>query len=156
MDSSEQTSAPDAWLFFKRALKLRCPECGISPIFKPYRDTHSFSEWLNPVEGCPRCGYKYCRENGYFLISIWAINYGVVGGWALLSSFGLDYLFQPPFWVILLAIVAPLPLFSVLFARHSKSLFLAMDHFFDPHLPRPKDPRPQISVAQRLAAQSKK
>jgi hypothetical protein len=28
----------------------------------------------------------------------------------------------------------PAPFLSVLFARHAKSMFLALDHFFDPHL----------------------
>ena len=30
--------------------------------------------------------------------------------------------------------LAPMPLLSFLFARHAKAMFLAMDHYFDPHV----------------------
>jgi len=41
--------------------------------------------------------------------------------------------------VLFLLCVMPAPFLSVLFARHAKSMFLAMDHFCDPHL-RTKKP----------------
>ena len=73
----------DWWLFYKRALKLRCPECGEHSIFKPLKETRSLNDWMHPLEGCPKCGYKYEREPGYFLLSTWALNYGIVGGLGL-------------------------------------------------------------------------
>jgi len=30
-------------------------------------------------------------------------------------------------------VIAPVVLFNLFFARHAKALFLALDHFFDPH-----------------------
>ncbi len=36
-------------------------------------------------------------------------------------------------WQLLTAVLVPVFLFSLLFARHSKALFLALDLFFDPH-----------------------
>jgi uncharacterized protein (DUF983 family) len=125
---------PDAWLFFKRAMKLRCPECGEHAVFKPLREVASLSEWFNPVKGCPKCGYDYVRENGYFLISIWAINYGVIGGLGLAAGFIVDEIWHPPAWKVIVFLFLPLPLLNFLFVRHSKSLFLAMDHYFDPHV----------------------
>jgi hypothetical protein len=35
-----------------------------------------------------------------------------------------------PWWLML----AWMPVASFLFARHAKALFLAMDHYFDPHV----------------------
>jgi uncharacterized protein (DUF983 family) len=124
----------DPWLFIRRALKLRCPECGISPIFRPWRQTRSLFDWLTPLDGCPRCGYAYQREQGYFLLSIWALNYGLIAGLALLISLTLDVLFDLSLWTQIVCVFAPMPLFSFLFARHSKALFLALDHYCDPHV----------------------
>ena len=41
--------------------------------------------------------------------------------------------FNLPIWQLLTAVLVPVFLFSLLFARHSKALFLALDLFFDPH-----------------------
>ena len=41
-----------------RALRRRCPQCGASGIF---------AHWLTIKEACPRCGYVFARETGYFL-----------------------------------------------------------------------------------------
>lgn len=125
---------PDAMLYFKRAMQLRCPECGVSPLYSSWKETHSLDQWMHPLPGCPRCAYPYERESGYFLISIWAINYGVVGGLGLGALFLIDELFHLPQWQTLLMVLPFLPLANFLFIRHSKSLFLAMDHYFDPHV----------------------
>jgi uncharacterized protein (DUF983 family) len=126
---------PSAWLFFKRAIKLRCPECGISPIFVPIRKVRSLFDWLTPLDGCPRCGYAYEREAGYFLLAIWGLNYGIVAGTGLIVGLSLQHFFHPrlysPIWLVLLF----MPVMSFLLARHAKSMFLAMDHWFDPHRP---------------------
>jgi len=124
---------PDAWTFFKRAVQLRCPECGVTPLFVPVKDIKTLAQWYEPLKGCPKCGYEYERGSGYFLLSIWAINYGVSGVLGVASTFLLDSYFHPPLWE-LLCLLLLLPVFSFLFMRHSKSLFLALDHFFDPHL----------------------
>ena len=93
----------------------------------------TLSDWFTPLDGCPRCGYPYEREPGYYLVSIWAINYGV-GSIVGLAIYGLlEWKFDLPVWPLLAAVLAPVFLFSLLFARHSKALFLALDLFFDPH-----------------------
>jgi uncharacterized protein (DUF983 family) len=67
-------------------------------------------------------------------LSIWAINYGVVAGLGLVISLLLELLHPLALWQYIVFVFAPMPLVSVLLARHAKSLFLAMDHYFDPHV----------------------
>ena len=117
----------------RRALRLKCPECGISPIFMPIRRVRSLFDWFIPLDGCPRCGYAYEREDGYFLLATWGVNYGVIAGLGLAITFILDWAWDVPVkWQI--AVIAFMPILSFLFTRHAKSLFLALDHYCDPHL----------------------
>jgi uncharacterized protein (DUF983 family) len=127
-----------AWTFIRRALWLRCPECGISRIFKPWRQTRSLDDWFRTLHGCPICNYPYEREQGYFLLAIWAINYGLIAGGGLTVSLLLNIFFSPPLWALIVVFV-PMPILSILFARHSKALFLALDHFCDPQAERKDD-----------------
>ena len=113
---------------------LRCPECGISPIFRPMRDVRSLYDWFTPLDGCPICGYAYEREQGYFLLSIWGLNYGLIAGLGLIIGMLIQIKVNPGLWSPWWLVLAPMPLLSFLFARHAKSLFLAMDHYFDPHV----------------------
>lgn len=122
-----------AWVFFFRALRLRCPECGTSPVFVPLRHLRRLRDWFTPLDGCPRCGYAYERETGYFLLSIWAINYGVGSLLGLTIYVILESFFTLPLPELLFWVIAPVVLFNLIFARHAKALFLALDHFFDPH-----------------------
>ena len=69
-----------------------------------------------------------------FLLATWAINYGVVAGLGLILALVLDHLFAPRLPVLLLSVGLPMPILSFLIARHAKALFLAMDHYFDPHV----------------------
>ena len=41
-------------VYLGRALRLRCPECGVSPVFVPARKTRSVRDWVTPLDGCPR------------------------------------------------------------------------------------------------------
>ncbi len=125
---------PEAWSFFKRGMRLCCPECGISPVFVPVHKMKRFSDWMEPLDGCPRCGYAYNRENGYFLLSTWGFNYGIVGMLGLISIFTIGDYFNLTTAQMLMLFIPPLPVLNFMFIRHSKSLFLAMDHYFDPHI----------------------
>src|SRR3954470_9957856 len=69
--------------YLVRALRLRCPECGRHPIFVPARRVRSLYDWFFPLDGCPECGYAYEREDGYFLLATWVVNYGLVAGGGL-------------------------------------------------------------------------
>ena len=136
----------DPWLFIRRGLHLRCPECGVSPIFVPAKRVRSIWDWFTPLDGCPRCGYAYEREQGYFLLAVWGVNYGVVAGLGLIVSFTLDHLFGLSTTKQIFFVIAPLPFLSFLIARHAKSLFIAMDHYFDPHLKDPPPAKPNGGV----------
>jgi uncharacterized protein (DUF983 family) len=90
-------------------------------------------DWFTPLDGCPRCGYPYEREPGYYLMAIWAINYGVGSIVGLTIYAVLEWKFNLSVGQLLAAVLVPVFLFNLLFARHSKALFLALDLFFDPH-----------------------
>ena len=122
------------WMFIRRAMRLRCPECGISPMFIPRNRVRGVDDWLRPLDGCPRCGYAYEREQGYWLIAIWVINYGLVGALGLgVALTALDW-WDLAIWKAILIVAIPMPILSFLFARHAKSLYLAIDHYLDPHV----------------------
>lgn len=123
---------PRVWRYIGRALRLRCPECGISPIFTPLRTVRSLFDWFTPLDGCPRCGFGYNRESGYFLLAIWGVNYGFVSSLALVVSLMFEWLHPLRMWQYVVFVFLPMPLVSFLIARHAKALFLAMDHYFDP------------------------
>ena len=113
---------------------LRCPECGVSPIFVPMRKVRSLFDWFTPLDGCPRCGYAYEREQGYFLLAIWGLNYGLIALVGVIVGLLIQHRYHPGVWSAWWLLLAPMPAASLLFARHAKALFLAMDHYFDPHL----------------------
>lgn len=50
-----------------RGLIRHCPRCGSG---------HLFHRWFRMVERCPRCNYKFEREEGFFL-GAYVVNIGV-------------------------------------------------------------------------------
>lgn len=119
--------------FVWRAAKLRCPECGVSPVFRPLRLARSPHDWLNPLPGCAICGYAYEREPGYFLPATWMVQaFSVLGlgiGWGLFAQ----WMWSPPLPALFAIACVPALLFAFLFARHSKAIYLAIEHAIDPH-----------------------
>lgn len=67
-------------------------------------------------------------------MAIWGVNYGVIGLGSMTVYFILRSWAPIPSTALILLCVVPAPFLSILFARHAKSLFLALDHFFDPHI----------------------
>ncbi len=119
--------------FFRRACLLKCPECGTKPLFLSVLRVRRLADYFAPLDGCPRCGYAYERETGYFLLAIWAINYGFGSLLGIGMYFYLEYNYRIPLEVLIPSVVLPVVFFNVFFARHSKAFFLALDHYFDPH-----------------------
>ena len=119
--------------YLGRALLLHCPVFGTKPIFLPLLRTRSLHDWFTPLDGCPRCGYPYEREPGYFLASTWIINYGAGSLIGIVMYVFLQCFFHLEIGMLLFAVLTPIFLFNLLFARHSKALFIALDHFCDPH-----------------------
>ena len=104
-----------------RAIRLRCPRCGATPLFRG---------WFRMAEACALCGLKFERAQGYFVGAIY-INYAVttgiaVGGffllWGLLGFSTRDQL------LVLVPIVVVFPLW---FFRYSRSLWLALEWSFN-------------------------
>jgi predicted RNA-binding Zn-ribbon protein involved in translation (DUF1610 family) len=131
-DESDYSVGRFLWMV-GNALRWKCPTCGERAIFVPWYEVRSLEDWFMPLDGCPKCGYPYQREPGYFLLSIFAINYGVGALLGVIIYLVLDFWVRLPIGVTLLLTIIPIPLFNLWFARHSKTLFLAFDLFFDPH-----------------------
>ncbi len=133
-DREQAYSFRRARQYLWRATLLKCPICGTRPIFISARKVRSLHDWLTPLDGCPVCGYAYDREPGYFLMSVWAIGYAVsaligIAVYVYLQIWHSDYSLA----LTLLLVALPLPFVNILFARHAKAYFLAIDHFVDPH-----------------------
>jgi uncharacterized protein (DUF983 family) len=131
-DESDYSLGRFLWMI-GNALRWKCPTCGERPLFVPWHNVRSLTDWFMPLDGCPKCGYPYEREPGYFLLSIFAINYGVAAFLGLIIYLILDFWVRLPIEATLVLTIIPIPLFNLWFARHSKALFLAFDLFFDPH-----------------------
>jgi hypothetical protein len=123
------------WLYFSRASRLRCPHCGTKPMFIPLRRTRSLHDWLTPLDGCPRCGYAYEREIGYFLMAIWAVGYGFGTLFGLAVYLYLEVNYHFSISMLLISTLVPVFVFVLFFARHAKAYYLAFDHFVDPPVP---------------------
>ncbi|OLC13649.1 MAG: hypothetical protein AUH29_12575 [Candidatus Rokubacteria bacterium 13_1_40CM_69_27] len=106
----------------RRALRLRCPRCGETPLFRG---------WFAMAPECRFCGLRYERAQGYFVGAIY-INYGVttviaVGGYFILwSRAGISTAAQFAIWIPFLVA------FPLWFFRYSRSLWLALEYFVNP------------------------
>jgi uncharacterized protein (DUF983 family) len=105
-----------------RGVRLRCPRCGVGPLFRgPFR-MH---------EECLVCALPFEREQGYFVGAIY-VNYAatavlVVAAFVLLQRFpGIPVLAQLVLGG-LVAVLVPLGFF-----RHSRSLWMSLDHIVNP------------------------
>lgn len=142
--------AAKAGAYFTRAARLRCPVCGTKPIFPRAHTVRRPFDWFTPLDGCPRCGYAYEREPGYFLLAVWVIDCGCGSLLGALIYLALEFRADPPWYVLLPSVILPVLAFDVLFVRHAKALFMAIDHLLDPHVKggdddrgnRPRDIRP--------------
>jgi uncharacterized protein (DUF983 family) len=100
-----------------RALRLKCPRCGETPLFQG---------WFSMAEACVLCGLRFERAQGYFVGAIY-VNYAVTAVLAL----GLFFLLWG--WTTLstaaeLALVLPVVIvFPLWFFRYSRSFWLALE-----------------------------
>jgi uncharacterized protein (DUF983 family) len=105
-----------------RGLRLKCPRCGAGALYeRPFRMRRN----------CAHCDLKFEREPGYFVGAIY-INYAATVLVALPGFFILDAFTtitinqQLALWIPFTII------FPLLFFHHSRSLWLALDHGFNP------------------------
>ncbi len=107
---------------FGRAIRLRCPRCGETPLF---------TGWFTMRPVCALCGLRFERAQGYFVGAIY-VNYGVtativmVGYLVLWRYAGLSLPVQFAIWV---PVALLLPLW---FFRYSRSLWLAAEYLINP------------------------
>lgn len=135
--TGETRSFRQALRFLGRAALLKCPVCGTRPIFLRLGRVRRIDDWFRPLDGCPRCGYPYEREPGYFLLAIFGFNFGFavcVGITAFVALAKWGDVPNMATWKLLAVTVMPIPLINLLVARHAKALFIALDHFCDPHV----------------------
>ena len=118
MNKGEKEARPDVLKTLARGLRLRCPVCGESGVFRaPFHVRHH----------CPACGALFQREAGFFVGAI-MINVVTTEG-AVMLAFGLCLLTLEGGSALTLPVLfAVALLFPVLFYHHSWSLWLAGDH----------------------------
>jgi len=125
-----------------RAVRLRCPRCGATPLFPGgppspapvSRGRHVLRRlkgWFVMEPQCLLCGLRYERAQGFFVGAIY-INYAVtvtiaVGGYFLLWVWAdLSTAVQFAIWVPFLLV------FPLWFFRWSRSLWLGLVYFVSP------------------------
>jgi hypothetical protein len=90
---------------------------------------------------------------GIFLLAVWGLNYGVVAGLGIILGLYLQSRYNPGLWSPIWLWLLPVPVLSFLLARHAKSLFVAMDHYFDPHVTQVHDQEDDATIpGKRLRA----
>jgi uncharacterized protein (DUF983 family) len=121
--------------FLLRGLFLRCPVCARGKIFAGVFKMHEY---------CPVCDFRFEREVGYFSSSM-AIN--LVLSELVVTAVVLPLAANPEIpvfstllWCAPLTVILPL-----LFYRHSRSMWMSMDHYMNPprSIPRPPTALPE-------------
>jgi hypothetical protein len=131
--NSQLSSNQKIRLYLRRSMWLKCPVCGISPLFPPLNRVESISDWFAMLPGCPRCGYAYQREPGYFLFALWMINFALVAIFGVGLLLFLDHLFPGLSAAPLIFFtLVPLWVLGILSVRHTKAFFMALDHWLNP------------------------
>lgn len=110
------------WRLAKSALLLRCPRCFGGPVFRGL---------FKMEERCSRCGFRFEREQGYFVGAIY-INYAATVAIAMPGYFVLDYLAEPSLATQLIFWGGFVAVFPLVFFRHSRSLWLAIGELLSP------------------------
>ncbi len=124
-DPSLRDLPPSGWPRLKtllvRAVTRRCPQCGAPGIFRNY---------LSLKDQCPRCGYTFEREEGYFLgayaVNLLAAEFITI---ALLVYFLINTDYS---WVTLELIFIPMAvLLPIVFFPYSRMLWMTIDLMVD-------------------------
>ena len=111
---------PSASTLIFRALRLKCPRCGQTPMF---------TGLFRMQERCSHCELKYEREPGYFVGSLYVsyaiacvfFGVGIVAGHLLLPHWDLS-------WFVPILVLLFLPLAPTV-ARYARVIWLYFDHW---------------------------
>jgi uncharacterized protein (DUF983 family) len=119
-----------------RALRLRCPRCGVGGVMR---------SWFAIREACPACGLRFERgEDEDYWLGAYLLNFIATEVlFAVILAAVLVATWPEPRWTMLLWIgVVQMSLTPVLFYPFAKALWLAIDLVFRPV--RPEDFGPPI------------
>ena len=105
-----------------RGMRLRCPLCGEGRLFRSAFRMH---------EACSSCGYRFEREAGYFLGSIY-VNYGLTAILVVAVVLCIELGFDRPRWFALLVGFGVATMFALWFFRYARALWMAFDVACDP------------------------
>ena len=64
------------------------------------------------------------------MLAIWSLDYGAAAILGIVILLTLYNFFQLSTWQVLLLTLIPTFTFAVLFVRHAKAFYLAIDHYF--------------------------
>lgn len=120
--ATNSDSQPTLIQLLWRAVRLRCPKCGESPIFRG---------WFGMHEHCATCGRKFNRDPGYLLGSIY-FNYGITATLVVAAYFAIYFseVFSHQVGLGILSVFCLV--FPLWFFRYARSLWIAFDEKFDP------------------------
>ena len=106
---------------------LQCPYCLRRPLRKP-------GSWFQFEDGCPDCGYRYEREEGYFVGAPWMISYPLIGVLCLIFTVILYPIFAAQFGMLALALLlaSGASILALLFYPFARAIWLVGDHLLHP------------------------
>jgi uncharacterized protein (DUF983 family) len=133
---SARPQRPSLGTLLGRALRRRCPVCGVGVPFKG---------WFRMTERCPHCGYFYERETGYWVSAL------IVNMAATETLFGLFFvavlfatLPEVAWGPVLFVGAATNVVFPTVFYPLSKTVWVALDLFFHPLEPDERPPAARV------------
>lgn len=108
----------------KRGLRKRCPVCEAKGIFE---------SWFKLKNNCPSCGYRFAREEGYWVSAI-IVNVGVIQTMFVVLFIIVVIATAPDVeWGPLLIIGGLMNvIFPIFFYPYSKTVWMAIDLYFHP------------------------
>jgi uncharacterized protein (DUF983 family) len=116
------TPRPPVSRVARRAIALRCPRCGETPLFQG---------WFRMRPACGLCGLQFERAQGYFVGAIY-VNYAATTVIALAGFFLLWPRTDWPMAAHVSLWGAFAVVFPLWFFRYSRSLWLAVEYFINP------------------------
>ena len=113
-----------------RARRCQCPRCGIGPLYRKDVRMHS---------RCAVCALSYYPESGFYLGGM-ILNY-IFTVWIIIALYLLSLLLPDlTAWSLNLKILAWMAFtvaLSLSLWRHTRSLWLALNYWVEPHQPDP-------------------
>ena len=125
MAMSKESPLRRAWRLCRRALLLRCPNCGARAVREGYFD---YKPW------CPRCGLRFDRAEDDYWIGGFMLNFIVGELIAVVAFLTAIAVMWPdvPWKPVLYAALVPAALGPVIAYPFSRNLWLAIDLLFRP------------------------